>query len=111
MNDPVLSRLEQLRFLERVQLADLERTQRWIAAEEQRQLERRRGEQARPPAPDWLLEQGLNGGRPVYVHRGDCHMAGKRRSGITEDQARQALREQVAACAHCRPDTDLGLLE
>lgn len=111
MNDPVSSRLEQLRFLERVQLADLERTQRWIEAEETREAERQRGEQARPPAPDWMIEQGLNGGMPVYVHRGDCHMKGKRSRGVTEDQARRALAEGVAACTYCRPDTDLGVLD
>lgn len=111
MNDPGSSRLEQLRFLERVQLADLERTQRWIAAEETRETERRRGEQARPPAPDWMIEQGLNGGLPVYVHRGDCHMKGKRSRGVDEAQARRALAEGVAACTHCRPDAELGFVD
>ncbi|MFF4552671.1 DUF6233 domain-containing protein [Streptomyces sp. NPDC001422] len=110
MNDPT-DRLAQLHFLARVQEADLDRTRRWIAAEEQRQLEQRRGEQARPPAPDWMIEQGLNGGMPVYVHRGDCHMKGKRSRGVNEDQARRALAEGVAACTHCRSDTDLGVLE
>lgn len=111
MNDPHADRLAQLHFLARVQEADLDRTRRWIAAEEQRQQEQQRGEQARPPAPDWMIEQGLNGGMPVYVHRGDCHMKGKRSRGVTEDQARRALAEGVAACTHCRPDTDLGVLE
>ncbi|MFD6552777.1 DUF6233 domain-containing protein [Streptomyces sp. NPDC058398] len=113
MNDsPALSRLDQLPFLKRVQEQDLERTRRWIAAEEQRLQEQRRGEQARPPAPDWLLERGLDGHTPpVYVHRGDCHMAGKRSRGITEEQARHALGDQVPACTHCRPDTELGLLD
>ncbi|MFE9432293.1 DUF6233 domain-containing protein [Streptomyces sp. NPDC006640] len=110
MNDPT-DRLAQLHFLARVQEADLDRTRRWIATEEQRQLEQQRGEQARPPTPDWMIEQGLNGGMPVYVHRGDCHMKGKRSRGVNEDQARRALAEGVAACTHCRPDTDLGVLE
>jgi hypothetical protein len=111
VNDSAVPRLEALRFLERVQLADLERTRRWIAAEEQRQAERERGRQARPPAPDWMIEQGLNGGMPVYVHRGDCHMKGKRSKGVSEDQARRALAEGVDACTHCRPDSELGYLE
>ncbi|MFD3574748.1 hypothetical protein [Streptomyces sp. NPDC058644] len=62
MNDSTsLTRLDLLRFLERVQLGDLERTRKWIADEERRQAERIRGEQARPPTPDWLIEQGLDG--------------------------------------------------
>ena len=112
VNDSTASRLDFLHFLARVQEADLARTQRWIADEEQRQAEKERGRQARPPAPDWLLERGLDGHTPpVYVHRGDCHMAGKRSRGITEEQARHALGDQVPACTHCRPDTELGLLD
>jgi hypothetical protein len=42
MNDRP-SRLEMLRFLERVQAADLERTRRWIAEEERRLAERQHG--------------------------------------------------------------------
>jgi hypothetical protein len=105
-------RLEQLRFLERVQAADLQRTRRWIADEERRQLERQRGEQARPPAPDWLLEAGLNRDAPaVYVHAGDCWNAGKRSKGVDRSTALRALAEGVAACPHCRPDSELGYLE
>ncbi|MFI8872521.1 DUF6233 domain-containing protein [Streptomyces sp. NPDC055243] len=106
-----IRRIDVLRFLERVQERDLARTRTWIAAEERREAERLRGLAARPPAPDWLIEQGLDGRAPVYVHRGDCHMAGKRSRGVTQDQARQALYEQVDACPHCRPDTELGVLE
>ncbi|MCX4462377.1 DUF6233 domain-containing protein [Streptomyces sp. NBC_01728] len=111
MNDHLASRLEMLRFLERVQLADLERTRQWIAAEGQREAERRRGEQARPPEPDWLIEQGLNGRAAVYVHVGGCRMAGKRSKGVARDQALRALAEGVDACTHCRPDAELGYLE
>lgn len=109
VNDPAPSRLDQLRFLERVQERDLERTRQWIAAEEQRQAEVERGQRRKPPAPDWTIEQGLNGGVPVYVHRGDCHMAGKRSRGVTREQAMRALAEGVDACTHCRPDTELGI--
>lgn len=111
VNDHPPSRLEQLRFLERVQQQDLARTRRWIAAEEQRQQERERGQQQRPPEPDWLIEQGLNGGAPVYVHAGGCHMAGKRNRGVTREQAVYALTQGVDACTHCRPDTELGVLD
>jgi hypothetical protein len=110
MSDEI-RRIDVLRFLERVQLRDLDRTRSWITAEERREAERIRGEQARPPAPDWLIERGLNGRSPVYVHDGGCRMAGKRSRGVTYDQARQALHERVDACPHCRPDTELGVLD
>jgi hypothetical protein len=111
VNDSSPSRLDQLLFLKRVQEQDLERTRRWIAAEERRQAEQRRGEQARPPEPDWLLEQGLDGRQAVYVHVGGCHMAGKRSRGVQRDQALRALADGIAACTHCRPDSELGYLE
>jgi hypothetical protein len=104
------SRLEALRFLERVQKRDLARTRRWIAAEERGIAEHRRGLQARPPAPDWLLEQGLNGHRPVYVHADDCWSTGKRSHAITRDQAVQALTDgRIDPCPQCRPDTTPGI--
>ncbi|MER5584137.1 DUF6233 domain-containing protein [Streptomyces asoensis] len=112
MNDHPASRLDQLRFLERVQLADLERTRKWIAAEERRDAERQRGEQARPPAPDWLIELGLNREAPPNaVHVGGCHMAGKRSRGIGRTDALRWLAEGIPACTHCRPDSELGYLE
>ncbi|GHF13686.1 hypothetical protein GCM10014715_81590 [Streptomyces spiralis] len=93
MNDSLpSSRLEMLRFLERVQVADLERTRRWIAEEERRAAERQRGEQARPPVPDWVIERGIGrDGPPVAVHLGGCHMAKKRWKGVPRDVARRAL--------------------
>jgi hypothetical protein len=112
VNDRAPSRLTQLRFLERVQLSDLERTRRWIADEERREAERQRGADARPPAPDWLIEIGLGHNTPpVYVHVGDCHMAGKRSRGVDRATAQRALTEGVDACPHCRPDSELGFLE
>ncbi|CAL9668083.1 hypothetical protein SUDANB145_07266 (plasmid) [Streptomyces sp. enrichment culture] len=113
MNDlPTSPRLEMLRFLERVQVADLERTRRWIAAEEHRLVEEQRGAEARMPVPDWLLEQGLNRDSPaVYVHVGGCWNAGKRSRGVDRGAALRALAEGVAACPHCRPDSELGFLE
>ncbi|WP_327691665.1 DUF6233 domain-containing protein [Streptomyces sp. NBC_00461] len=112
MNDPAVSRLALLRFLERVQERDLARTRRWIDDEERREAERQRGVQARPPAPEWLLEVGLNGhAPPVFVHAGDCWMAGKRSRAISRDQARRALADGVKACGQCQPDTALGMLD
>ncbi|WP_409240326.1 DUF6233 domain-containing protein [Streptomyces sp. PA5.6] len=49
--------------------------------EERREAERLRGEQARPPVPDWIVERGIGqGGPPIEVHRGDCHAAGSRQA-------------------------------
>jgi hypothetical protein len=112
VTDPVPTRLAQLRFLERVQLRDLERTRRWIAEEERREQERQRGLEARPPAPDWLIEQSLSRDvPPVYVHVGGCHMAGKRSKGVPREDALRALTVGITACPHCRPDTELGVLD
>ncbi|MGW6928039.1 DUF6233 domain-containing protein [Streptomyces sp. NPDC054950] len=112
MHDSVSSRLDMLRFLERVQQTDLERTRRWIAAEEQRAQEKRRGAEARPPQPEWLLELGLNRDVPPnMVHAGGCHMAGKRSRGIGRSDALRWLAEGIPACTHCRPDSGLGYLE
>lgn len=111
MNDHPPSRLEQLRFLERVQLADLERTRRWILEEERRQQEQQRGLERRPPDPDWLIETGIGDGPAVYMHAGGCRMAGKRSRGVAREQALRALAEGVAACPHCRADSELGYLD
>ncbi|MFD8805602.1 DUF6233 domain-containing protein [Streptomyces sp. NPDC059597] len=104
-------RLAQLRFLERVQTADLERTRRWIADEERRQQDRRRGQAQRPPAPDWVLAYSLGGRTPQAVHTGDCRMAGKHTKPATREAALRALTEGLPACTHCRPDTLLGVLD
>jgi len=100
-----------LRFARRIAVQQVEQIDRWIAAEERRETEQKRGEQARPPAPDWLIEMGLGGRDPVYVHVGGCHMAGKRSRGVERDQALRAVTEGVDACPHCRPDTELGVLD
>ncbi|MFD7184958.1 DUF6233 domain-containing protein [Streptomyces sp. NPDC059904] len=111
MNDSSVPRLAMLRFARRIAVQQLEQIDRWIATEERRGAERRHGEQARPPAPDWLIEMGLGGRDPVYVHVGGCHMAGKRSRGAEWDQALRAVTEGVDACPHCRPDTELGVLD
>lgn len=100
-----------LRFLERVQEWDLDRTRRWIAQEEQREYERQRGLAARPPAPDWLIERGRPQRNAVYVHVGGCWNAGSRSKGVERDQALQALAEGIDACPQCRPDIELGILD
>ncbi|WP_307021150.1 DUF6233 domain-containing protein [Streptomyces canus] len=112
MHDSSPSRLVLLRFLERVQERDLACTRRWIVEEERREAERRRGVEARPPVPSWLIEQSIgHHAPPVYVHAGDCHMAGKRSKGVARDAALRALTDGIVACPHCRPDTQLGLLD
>ncbi|MET7535733.1 DUF6233 domain-containing protein [Streptomyces sp. NPDC058293] len=110
MNDSSTPRLDMLRFARRIAVQQVEQIDRWIAAEERRETERRHGEQARPP-PDWLIETGLGGRDPVYVHVGGCHMAGKRSRGVDRDQALRKMTEGVAACPHCRPGTELGVLD
>ncbi|MFD9190306.1 DUF6233 domain-containing protein [Streptomyces phaeochromogenes] len=110
MND--LPRLDMLRFLERVQRQDLARTRQWIAAEEQRQKEREQGQRRRPPDPDWIIQSGINrDSHADSVHTGGCHMVGKRRRPATREQAMRALLDGVAPCTHCRPDTELGLID
>ncbi|WLQ69408.1 DUF6233 domain-containing protein [Streptomyces glycanivorans] len=47
---------------------------------------------------------------PIEVQAGHCHAAGSRRRTIGRDQARSLLSEGIRAGAHCRPDTDLGVL-
>jgi len=112
VNDPTPSRLAVLRFLERVQERDLARTRRWIADEERREAEQQHGIQARPPAPEWLIEMGLNRhAPPPYVHVGDCWNAAKRSRPVSRDQARRALADGVKACQQCQPDTVLGMLD
>ncbi|MFD8354916.1 hypothetical protein ACFV1X_39110 [Streptomyces coelicoflavus] len=60
MSEP--SRLELLHFTRRVVMqqatAALRQIDRWIAAEERREAERRLGEEKRPPPPAWLLQYG-----------------------------------------------------
>ncbi|MFE7928336.1 DUF6233 domain-containing protein [Streptomyces sp. NPDC057456] len=111
MHDSTPSHLALLCILERVQQADVERTRRWIAAEE-RDQERQRGTAARPPQPEWLLELGLNRDSPPnLIHEGQCHTAGKRARGIGHNGALRWLAEGIPACTHCRPDSGLGYLD
>ncbi|MGW6866484.1 DUF6233 domain-containing protein [Streptomyces sp. NPDC054901] len=111
MSENSSSRLELLRFLEKVQVKDLQRTRDWITAEEQREAAEARRRPADPP-PEWLVEHGIGTGRPaVRVHTGDCWDTRSRCKPVDRETARRALGEGVQACPHCRPDTVLGLLE
>ncbi|MFE9372226.1 DUF6233 domain-containing protein [Streptomyces sp. NPDC006711] len=109
MSDP--SRLDLLRFLERVQLQQLDQTRRWIAAEEERATAARR---TPPPVPDWVIAYQRSGTGPVAegVHVGGCGMAAGRTEAVTREQALRALTvDAVPACPYCRPDSELGVLE
>lgn len=106
---PDLPRLRALETWLALQLASVRQA---ITAAEQRAAEQRHGQQARPPAPDWLIEQGLNrNAGAVYVHAGGCWNAGKRSKGIDRATALRALADGIAACPHCRPDNELGYLD
>ncbi|MFJ2241808.1 DUF6233 domain-containing protein [Streptomyces sp. NPDC087859] len=83
-----VSRAEVSRTCREAAQRDLARTRRWIVDEGRREAERRRGVEAGPPVPDWLIEQGVgHHGPPVYVHAGGCHMAGERSKGAAREQA------------------------
>ncbi|WP_411092259.1 DUF6233 domain-containing protein [Streptomyces sp. 049-1] len=111
------SRLELLHFarrvVERQARVSLGQLDRWIAEEERREAERRRGVENRPPAPEWLLQYGLNKKNVDAVHAGGCWAAAKSRQcqPVSREQAVEALLHHVPACVHCRPDTVLRLLE
>jgi hypothetical protein len=111
------SRLQLLHFARRVVVqqatAALAQIDHWIAAEERREAERRNRDAMRPPPAEWLLQHGLDKRNADSVHRGDCWAAAKsgRCRPVSRDQAVQALRHQVPACIHCRPDTALGILD
>lgn len=81
-------------------------------AEEQQRTEELKAQRQVTATPDWIVELGIGqGAPPVDVHIGGCHMAGKRRQTISRDEAVQLISQGVNACTHCRPDTELGLLE
>ncbi len=108
-SDP-MSRLAALRFLERVQVQDLERTRRWIAEEEQRVAElARRRETVERVVPDWILQGMINAGASM-VHTGECFAGtGKRTKAISRAAAVEALAAGAEACNVCKPDAILGL--
>ncbi|MFE9774771.1 DUF6233 domain-containing protein [Streptomyces sp. NPDC005931] len=104
--------LPRLRTLETWLALTLDQVRKAITAAERRERERQHGIAARPPAPDWLLELGLNrDSPPVQVHVGGCWNAGKRIKGVSRDDALRALSGGVKACGACRPDSELGFLD
>lgn len=112
MNDALPPDLPRLRVLETWLGMQLERVRTRITQLERQETERQRAQAARPPAPDWLLETGISANQhPVAVHVGGCHMAGKRSRSITRTEAAHALTSGVEACPHCRPDTELGIID
>ncbi|WP_234376461.1 DUF6233 domain-containing protein [Streptomyces sp. CB01201] len=110
------SHLDLLRFLERVQLQQLDQTRRWIAAEEARQAEIA-ARQPPPPPPDWVITAGRGPALPGTagartVHVGGCGMAHGTSRPVTRDQALRAITvEDVPPCQYCRPDSELGVLD
>ncbi|MFI2370516.1 DUF6233 domain-containing protein [Streptomyces sp. NPDC018833] len=104
--------LPRLRTLETWLVMTLQRVRERITAVEQHESERQRGATHRPRPPDWALEMGIGRDHlPVYVHVGGCHMTGGRSTGVPRQTAVRALTEGVEACPHCRPDTELGVLD
>lgn len=104
--------LHRLRTLETWLAYTLDEVRAAITAAEQREQERQRGIERRPPPPDWLIELGLNrDSPPVQVHVGGCWNTGKRVRGISQAEAHQALADGVKACGACRPDSELGFLD
>ncbi|MYW30113.1 DUF6233 domain-containing protein [Streptomyces sp. SID2119] len=82
------------------------------AAEEKQRAEQLKAQRQAAATPDWIVELGIGqGAPPVDVHIGGCPMAGKRRRTITRNEAVQLISQGINPCTHCRPDTELGLLE
>jgi hypothetical protein len=114
VSDSEPSRLELLLFARRVVVQQAEASLRqldgWIAVEERREAERRYAEEHRPARPEWLVQYGLNRRNVDAVHCGDCWAAEQSEQcrPVSREAAVDALRQDVPACIHCRPDTALG---
>ncbi|MFD7923640.1 hypothetical protein ACFV3R_31060 [Streptomyces sp. NPDC059740] len=94
--------LEMLHFPRRLTQQHLAQLDNWTAEEERRQVEGARGEAARPPAPDWLVESDLVD-RPSRIHAGDCFTRGKRSCGIDRTGALHALTQGALTCPAVPP--------
>ncbi|MGW1407197.1 DUF6233 domain-containing protein [Streptomyces sp. NPDC002403] len=78
---------------------------------ERREAEQQQGAERRPPTPDWVVELSIGlGAWAIEVHAGHCCAIGKRHRAISREQSLAALAEGIRACAHCQPDTELGVL-
>ncbi|BDT39482.1 DUF6233 domain-containing protein [Streptomyces yaizuensis] len=108
--------LEQLRFLRRVQAADLARTDRWIASIEAR-LARTRpgagegqsgpgGRSSTPPPPSgFVLAYPVAG---PALHTSECWIPLAGSDRLTAAQARQAVADGAEVCDVCQPDPAAG---
>ncbi|MEU9737182.1 DUF6233 domain-containing protein [Streptomyces sp. NPDC048002] len=106
---PDLDRLKTLRVWHALWV---ERIDAKIEALQQRQAEEEHGRHSRPTPPEWIVELGIGSSQPpVEVHAGDCHITGKRRRAVSRDEARRLLATGLRPCAHCQPDTQLGILD
>ncbi|WP_046730674.1 DUF6233 domain-containing protein [Streptomyces humi] len=111
------SPLDLLYFARRVVQQQAERSlaeiDRWIAAEERKAAALRHAAERDRWRPDWLVQYGLNRRDIGWLHRGDCWAAAKsgRCRPVTREQALDALRHDVPACAHCQPAAELGFLD
>ncbi|MGW2973755.1 DUF6233 domain-containing protein [Streptomyces mirabilis] len=47
----------------------------------------------------------------MEVHVGGCYAAGKRRRPVPRDEARRLLTSGMRAGTHCKPDTQLRILD
>ncbi|MFF1542166.1 DUF6233 domain-containing protein [Streptomyces sp. NPDC058291] len=104
-----LPRLETLRVWHTLWLT---RINAKIAAVQQRQAEAERGRLRRPEPPQWTVELGIGTGRPpVQIHAGECRMAGKRWRPVGRDEARRLIAGGLRPCTHCRPDTELDIID
>ncbi|MFF3094108.1 DUF6233 domain-containing protein [Streptomyces cyaneofuscatus] len=107
---PDLDRLRTLRTWYALWLGRID--QAIQAAEEKQRAEQLKAQRQVTATPDWVVELDRATGSPYAdVHIGGCHMIGKRRQAITRDQAAQLISQGVTPCNHCRPDSELGLLE
>lgn len=106
---PDLDRLQTLRIWHAMWV---QRIDNKIAAIRQRQAEEEHGRRHRPTPADWIVELGIGARRPpLQVHAGDCSMAGKRHRPVDRDEARRLLASGLRACAHCRPDVHLHIID
>jgi hypothetical protein len=52
-----------------------------------------------------------DGPEPASVHLGDCNLTSSIARPVSAERARAAIADGLEACAICRPDTELGILE
>ncbi|MFJ8298258.1 DUF6233 domain-containing protein [Streptomyces sp. NPDC094447] len=105
--------LPRLRTLEHWLVLSLDRVRERIAEVETREAALR-PVRSRKEGPGWVLSFLREGGRPVAdsIHIGDCRMAAPHCKPLSREEARRALTAGgMRACAICRPDSDLGILD